>query len=239
MLIAGWLVGVSVAPGRSLLGSPVPVLVPALLGTALVGGFVAGLTGIGLRSPPLVLLVSSGAMLYAEATSLRPTAASLLTGWPTLAGLVIATAGIEYGLCRNRTPSLRRSASTERALLGGAVAACLLLVGFSLRGVGPLGVLFAAGSVVSLSALDAVLSAFGPPALLVWLSISLLLRYGLFAPLLSIPAVGALLANPLGFAFSLLTAASPVLVIVVLALAAGEYALRARSSSFRPRSLVG
>ncbi|PSP73658.1 hypothetical protein BRC86_08565 [Halobacteriales archaeon QS_3_64_16] len=239
ILIAGWLLGFSITSGRSLLGSPVPVLVPALLGTALIGGLVAVLAGVGLRSPPLVLLAGSGAMLYAEAASLRPAAASLLGMWPTLAALVIAIGGIEYGPRRNRHPSVRRSASTERALLGGAIAACLVLAAFSLRGAGPLAVLFATGSVFSLRALEAVLSTFGPPALLIWLSMSLLLGYGLLTPLLSIPAVGALLANPLGFAFSLFAAASPLLFVVVLVLGAGEYALRARSSSFRPRSLVG
>jgi hypothetical protein len=239
LLIAGRLLGFSVAPGRSLLGSPVPVLVPALLGTALIGGLVAVLARAGLRSPPLVLLAGSGAILYTEAASLRPTATSLLGAWPTLAVLVIATAGIEYGPRRNRHPSIRRSASTERALLGGGLAAFLVLAAFSLRGAGPLSVLFAAGSVFSLPALDAVLSAFGPPVLLVWASISILLRYGLLTPLLSLPAAGVLLVNPLGVAFSLFAAASPLLLVVVLALAAGEYALRVRSSLLRPRSLVG
>ena len=239
ILLSGWLLGFSIAPGRSLLGTPVPALVPALLGTALVGGLVAVLAVVGLRSPPLVLLAGSGAILHAEGASLRPTAASLLGVWPILTALVIVIGGIEYGRRRNRRSSIRRSASTERALLGGAIAACLVLAAFSLRGAGPLAVLFAVESVFSLRALDAVLSTFGPPTLLVWLSMSLLLGYGLFTPLLSIPAVGALLANPLGFAFSLFAAASPLLFALVLALGAGEYALRVRLGAFRPRSLIG
>jgi hypothetical protein len=238
LVIAGLLAGLSFTVGRSLLGSPLPVFVPSALGTALVGGLAAVLAGFGLRSPVPIVLVASVALLYGEATSLRPAVPSLLSTWPTVASLVIVTAGIEYGLRRDRSRPVRRSTRSERALLGGGLAAFLALIAFSLRGVGPITVFLETGP-LSVSTLGAVLSAFGPPAMLVWASVAVVLRYGLLAPLASLPAVGALLANPQGFAFSLFTAASPLVFAVVFALAAGEYVLRVRLSSFRPRSLVG
>lgn len=119
------------------------------------------------------------------------------------------------------------------------LAACCTLLAFSLRGVGPLAVLSATSVLPSSSTLASVLATFGPPALLIWTAVSLVLRYGLVTPLVSIPIVGVLLANPLGFALSAFSTASPLAFVVVLVLAAGEYVLRARCSSFRPRSLVG
>ena len=246
LLVAGYLAGVPFAPGPSLLGTGLPVLVPAALGIALCGWFAARATRFGLRSPVLVALVAVPVAAVVEAVSLRPSLASLFDIWAPLAPLVVGVAGVEYGLRRALSSesgdgSIRRSERTERAFLGGALAAGCLLIGFSLRGVGPLTALSAAGSIgpiPSASAVAGVLTAFGPPALLLWASVSLALRYGVFTPLVSLVAVGALLANPLGFAFRLLTAASPLLLCIVFALAAGEYVLRTRLLSSRPRSVV-
>lgn len=238
LFLAGLFAGLSLSFGPSLFASGVPVLVPAALGVALIGALAAVLTGFGFRSPALVLIVTSPLAVIVEATSLRPSVVSLFDTWSILAPVVVASAGVEYGL-RRRSSSIRFSPSTERALFGGALAAVCLLVAFSLRGVGPVVTLSTAGSTPSLSSLAFVLVAFGPPALLVWGTTSLVLRYGLLTPLVSLPAVGALLANPLGYAFSLFTAVSPLVFAVVSTFALAEYALRARSSSVRPRSLVG
>jgi len=242
LLVSSFFAGISIDPGPSLLGTGLPVVVPSTLGMALVGGFAAALTGFGLRAPALVAIVAVPVAVIDEASSLRPSLASLGGIWAILAVLVVAVAAIEYGLGRLSRPgesAVHFSRRTERALFGGTIAACGLLLAFSLRGVGPLATLSATGALLSPSTLATVVTAFGPPALLVWGSIPLVLRYGLVTPLVSIPAVGALLANPLGFAFFLFTAASPLVFVIVLVLAASEYSIRIRLSSFRPRSLVG
>lgn len=240
---AGLFADFSFASGPSLFASDLPVLVSSLVGMAFVGGFTTILTGIGFRSSASVVLVGSVLVLSVEASSLQPSIASLFGTWAMLAPLVVMAAGVEYVLRRDSSPneerSVRRSSSTERALLGGALASLCLLAGFSLQGVGPVGMLSAAGQRPSASALASVFAVFGPPTLLVGVSITFLLRYGLFAPLISVPAVGVLLANPLGFAFGLFADVAPLVFLALAVLATGEYTIRGRASWLRPRSLVG
>lgn len=238
LFLAGLFADLSFAPGPSIPAIGVPALAPAVLGAALVGGFAGALVSFGLRSPTVVVIVAAALAVPLEAVSLRPSITSVFGVWPVLAPVVVTIAGVEYGLRRGPVPSVRGSVHTERALLGGMLTGFLVLVVFSLRDVRPVVVLTAAGPRTSASPVASMLAAFGPPALLVWSSISLALRYGLVAPLVAVPAVGALLANPLGVAFLLFTAVSPLL-FVVAGLAGGEYALRVRLSLFGPRSLVG